>query len=86
MPTFDSCTKCTSSQDMPGSQPVSCIWLTSELDLSLICKLRRSLMCLAYVLTSYSWICVQPGTGRRPVDWCSNHILYCTWYTGEEQC
>ena len=24
----------------------------------------------SFELTSYSWVFVQPGTGRRPVDWC----------------
>ena len=31
-----------------------------------------SSMCLTYFLTCYSWVFVQPGTGRRPVDWCRN--------------
>ena len=22
----------------------------------------------------YPWVCVQPGTGRRPTDWCRNYI------------
>ena len=32
----------------------------------------RSLMCLGYFLTCYPWGFIQPGTGRRPVDWCRN--------------
>ena len=39
-----------------------------------MCKLRGSLVCLAYFLTCYTWVFVQPGTGRRPVDWCSNCV------------
>ena len=25
-----------------------------------------------FSLTCYRWLFVQPGTGRRPVDWCRN--------------
>ena len=36
----------------------------SQLEVALISKLRGSSMCLFYFLTSYPWVCVQPGTGR----------------------
>ena len=29
-------------------------------------------MCLAFFVTCYSWVFVQPDTGRRPVDRCRN--------------
>ena len=29
---------------------------------------------LAYFITCYLWVFVQPGTGRRPVDWCMNQM------------
>ena len=41
-------------------------------NVALICKLRGSLMHLAYFLTYHTWAFLQPGTGRRPVDWCGN--------------
>ena len=44
--------------------------MTSQLKVELIRKLRRSLICLAYLfMTCYPWVFVQPGTGRRLVDW-----------------
>ena len=27
----------------------------------------------------YPYVFVQPGNGRRPVDWCRNHVLYMEW-------
>ena len=51
-------------------------WMASQLNVALIRTLhihvRGSLMCLAYIFTCYPWKIVQPGTGRRPVDWCRN--------------
>ena len=49
-------------------------WMTSQLNVALNCKLHGSLMCLAYFLTCYLWVFVQP------VDWCRNQIsvLYTT--------
>ena len=38
-------------------------------------KLRWLLMCLAHLLTCYQRVCVQPGTGRRPVDWWRNYMV-----------
>ena len=26
------------------------------------------------LLTCYPWVFVEPGTGRRPVDWCRNQL------------
>ena len=46
--------------------------MTSQLKVAVICRLRRSLMCLLYFWTCYPWVFVKPGTGRRPVDWCRN--------------
>ena len=48
--------------------------MLSQLNVDLIRKLRRSLLCLAYSVLGYCypWMCVQPVTGRRPVDWCMN--------------
>ena len=42
-------------------------------------KLRLPLMCLAYFLTFYPLVFIQPGTGRLLVDWCRNlmSVLYC---------
>ena len=46
-------------------------WMTPQLNIALIRKLRGTLMCLAYFLTCYPWVFVQPGIDRRPVNWCS---------------
>ena len=54
-------------------------WMTSQLNVALIRKLRVSLMCLAYFFYLLSiWVFVQPLTGRRPIDWCRNlmSVLY----------
>ena len=53
-------------------------WMTSQLNEALILKLRWLSMCLAYLLTFYPLVFARPDTGRRPVDWCRNSILYCT--------
>ena len=45
-------------------------FMTSQLNVALKSKLRGSLMCLAYLLTCYPLVFVQPGISRRPVDWC----------------
>ena len=46
--------------------------MTTQLSAVLISKLRGSLMRLAYYLHVTPWVFVQPGPGRRPVDWCRN--------------
>ena len=49
------------------------------MNVALIRKLRGSLMRLGHIfLTCHQWVFVQPGTGRRPVDWCRNEmsVLY----------
>ena len=47
--------------------------MTSQLTVVLFCKVRVSSVCLAYCfLTRYPRVFVQPGYGRRPVDWCRN--------------
>ena len=60
--------------------PVFWAWMRKQVpDHTTERQLRGSLTCLAYfLLTCYPWICVQPGTGRRPVEWCRNRmsILY----------
>ena len=45
----------------------SLYWMISKLNVALVCKLRVSLMCLDYFLTYFTWVYVQPGTGRHPV-------------------
>ena len=78
VPTFNSCTKCVGSlgiiHDMPPSFLGKGAWMTSQMNATLIRKLRRSfsLMCLAYFLTCYIWVLKQSGTDRRPVDRCRN--------------
>ena len=47
-------------------------WMNSKLTVVLIRALRGSLVFLAYFLTCYPWVFVQPGTGGRPVNWCRN--------------
>ena len=37
----------------PGCHTISGAWMTSQLNVSLMCKLRWSLICLAYFLTNY---------------------------------
>ena len=49
-------------------------WLASPMNVALISKLRESLIFLAYFLTCYPFMFVQPGTGRRPDDWCRNYM------------
>ena len=50
-------------------------WMSSQLDVALVCKLRGSLMCLAYlILKCYPWVFAQLVTDRRPVDWCRNYM------------
>ena len=53
VPIFYSCTKCVGSPGimhdrMPDCHPASWAWMTSQLNVALICKLPGSLMCLAY--------------------------------------
>ena len=79
--TFNSCTKCVCNPGVihdrtPGCHPVSWAWMTSQLNVSLIRKLRGSLMCLAYCLTCHPWVFVQPDTGKRPVDSFRKKCLY----------
>ena len=52
--------------------------MISQMDVALTHKLRGSLVSLAYFLTCCLCVFVQPGTGRRPVDWCRNYmsVLY----------
>ena len=58
-------------------------WMTSQLNVALIRKLRGSLVCLAYFLTFYPYVFATPGTSRRPVDWCN--ILMCVLYMKASQ-
>ena len=41
--------------------------MTSQLNVALMRKLRGPLMCLAYFLTCYPLVFVQPGIGGLPV-------------------
>ena len=52
--------------------------VTSQLNVGLICKLRGSLMCLAYFLTCYPWVFVQPGTADVRSTGAGIKCLYCT--------
>ena len=81
VPTFNFCNKwvgCLGNihDHTPDCHPGSCTWMTSKLNVALIRKLLvlGSLMCLAYFLTCDLWLFVQPGTDRRPVDWCRNQM------------
>ena len=47
-------------------------WMISQMVVALIRKLLRSLMSLAYLLACYLCVFVQPGIGRRLVDWFRN--------------
>ena len=72
---FNSCTKCVGSSGRlhdrtPNCQPVSWACIFSQLKVALIYTLRGSFMWLAYLLICYTRVLVQPGTGRRPGDWC----------------
>ena len=77
MPTFNSCTE---RVGCPGiihdhsasSHPVYWAWMTSQLNVSFIRKLRGSLICLTCLLTYSPSVLVQPGTGGGPVNWCRN--------------
>ena len=55
------------------------VWMTSQLSVALIHKIRGSFVCFAYFLTCYPRVLAQPGTGRRPVDWWKNYmpLPYC---------
>ena len=48
------------------------VWMTLQLNVALIRKVREFLMCLTLHLTCYRWVFVQSGTDRRRVDWCRN--------------
>ena len=37
-------------------------------------KLHGPMMCSGYSLTRRPLVLVQPGTGKRPVDWCKNSM------------
>ena len=56
----------------PRLPPSFQAWVTSQRNVALSRKLRGSLMGLDHFLTCYPLVFVQPGTGRRPVDWCMN--------------
>ena len=47
-------------------------WVTSQLNVDSIRKLRGSIMPLGHAFTCLTRMSVQPGTGRRPVDMCRN--------------
>ena len=53
-----------------------------NITVALVRKPRGSLMCLAYLLTCYPWVFVQPGTGsRHPTDLCRNKMsVLRTWH------
>ena len=82
VPIFNSCTKCVGSPVIKNDQtsdfhPVSWSWVRPRVtDL----KTERSfdspdtwvVGLLGLLWTCYSWVSVQRGTGRRPVDWWRN--------------
>ena len=80
VPTLNSCTKCVGSPGIIHDRTTDCqpsfmgmdARMTSQLNVTLILKLRGPFICLAYYLTCYPWMFVLPGTGRFPVDWCRN--------------
>ena len=43
--------------------------LTTERSIDVPAMWVIDVMCLSYFLTCYSLVFVQPGNGRRPVDW-----------------
>ena len=63
VPTFNSCTKCVDSprhNTQPHFRLVPSFlhmytWMTSQLNVDLICKLRGPLMCLAIFFKCYPW-------------------------------
>ena len=61
----------------PDCHPLFWAWMTSQLKEALNHKLRGSMMSLhvAYFLTCYPWVFVQPGTYRHPLDCCRNYCL-----------
>ena len=82
VPTLNSCTKCVGSlgrihDRTPDCPPISLgmvVYMTSQLILALIRKLRVSSMRLAYFLTCYSWALADirlTGAGIK--------YLYCTY-------
>ena len=83
LPTYNSCTRCVGSfstihDRSPDCHPVSSAWMTSQLNVALI---RKPLIGLAYFFGAcHPSMFVQPGNGRRPVDWCRNWMseLYST--------
>ena len=86
VPTFNFCTKCVGSPDtihdrLQPSFLEKDAWMTLQLNVALIRKLRGSFMCLAYyfVLEYYPWVCVQLGTGRRQLSDAGIKCLYCMW-------
>ena len=82
VPTFNSCTKYVAKlghNSRPHAQLLLSFlgkygWMISQLKVVLVRKLRGLLMFLAYFLTCYPWVFVQPGTGRRPVNWRRNYM------------
>ena len=45
-----------------------------EIERSFDLQAKWAIDVLGFFLTCYPWVSVQPGTGRRPVDWCRNQI------------
>ena len=89
-PTFISCTKSLGrlgiinnhTSRLPPIFLAMDAWMTSQLNVALICKLSGSLMSLACFWTCYPVMFVQPCTSRCLVNWCRNEmsVLY-TWYS-----
>ena len=75
VPTFNFCNKCVGRQGqntrpharLPPSFIGMGAWMTSQLIVALIPKLRESLMCLACFFDMLFMGAVQPGTARRAV-------------------
>ena len=74
VPTLNSCTKCKGRITQPHTRLPPMLlhmvaWVTAQLNAVLIHKLRGSLISLALFFDMIAREFVQPGTGRRLVDW-----------------
>ena len=47
-------------------------WMTSQLNVAFDSQAKWVIDVPGLFLTGYPWVFVQPGTGRRVVDWCRN--------------
>ena len=78
VPKFNSCTKYVGSPGIIHNCTCNCYsiswaWMTSELNLSYICKLYGSLMCFFDKL-AMSMCLYNQALADVPVDWCRNYM------------